>query len=102
MQLVIRLLGCRLLGKVFALYALHTVSSQFRSIVSTWSYVTITLGFSCQVGDQNRILMAVLDLPVMQHQLVVLCARVITTKDLYLFSWEDLFQSSDDYSLLCC
>jgi predicted PurR-regulated permease PerM len=59
---VIRLLGCRLLGKVFALYALHTFSSRFRSVVWTWSYVTITLGFSCQDGDQNRILTAVPDL----------------------------------------
>jgi hypothetical protein len=79
-ELVIRLPGHRLLGKVFALYALHADSSHFCSVVCTWPHVTIILKFSCRDGDQNRILTAVLDLSVMQQQLVVLYTRVFPTK----------------------
>jgi hypothetical protein len=74
-ELVIRLLGCWLLCKVFALYALHTDASHFCSNVCTWPRVTITLRFNFQGGDQNRTLTAALELSVMQQKLAVLCAR---------------------------
>jgi hypothetical protein len=75
-ELVIRLLACRLPCKVFALYALHTDSSHFCSIVCMRPYGTIIAKFSCWDRDQNRILTAVLDLSVMQQQLVVLYTNV--------------------------
>lgn len=66
-EVVIRLLGCRLLCKVFALYALHTDASHSCAIVCTWLHVRITLRFSFQHVHQNRILTAVLDRMVTQQ-----------------------------------
>jgi len=47
-EVVIRLLGCRLLCKVFALYALHTDASHSFATVCTWLHARITLRFSFQ------------------------------------------------------
>jgi len=66
-EVVIRLLGCRLLCKVFALYALHTDASHSCATVCTWLHVRITLRFSFQHVHQNRILTAVLGLMVTQQ-----------------------------------
>lgn len=100
--LVIRLLGCRLPCKVFALYALHADSSHFCCLVCTRPYVTAK--FSSWDGDQNRILTAVLDLSVMQQQLVVLYTTVFSTKGfITLLVGRISFQSSDNCPPpLCC
>jgi hypothetical protein len=66
-EVVIRLLGCRLLCKVFALYALHTDASHSCTTVRTWLHVRITLRFGFQHVHQNRILTAVLDRMVTQQ-----------------------------------
>lgn len=66
-EVVIRLLGCRLLCKVFALYALHTDASHSCAAFCTWLHARITLRFSFQHVHQNRILTAVLDRMVTQQ-----------------------------------
>jgi hypothetical protein len=53
-EVVIRLLGCRLLCKVFALYALHTDASHSCATVCTWLRIRITLRFSFQHVHQKQ------------------------------------------------
>lgn len=70
-EVVIRLLGCRLLLKAFALYALHTDASHSCATVCTWLHVRIALRFRFQLVHQNGILTAVPDMMVIK----VFCTR---------------------------
>jgi len=66
-EVVIRLLGCWLLCKVFALYVLHTDASHSCAAVCTWLHGRITLRFNFQHVHQNRILTTALDRMVSQR-----------------------------------